>query len=218
MAIPAQLQSFWSGKQRFAMLRDSRISALLTLSIKVKPQTLRKNPIIASYSFLANIFKQSTLQWTFCSEVFRYIMFVLSRLPKQWTFRYLRCFASELHFSTSIQFDCRICCITSFIARDTIRIDQKKKNTFIGINPGLGKIDCNRYSIAIFYTLYSSNVLEPLLFWMSIEYGLVFTIFSAQFDILYSILFVQVALSHFSNVKIIVGMSLRCFADNFFFF
>ena len=65
MAIPAQLQSFWSGKQRFAMLRDSPISALLTLSIKVKPQTLRKNPIIASYSFLAIYVKQST-----CSERF----------------------------------------------------------------------------------------------------------------------------------------------------
>ena len=40
----------------------------------------------------------------------------------------------------------------------------RKRNTFIGINPGLGKIDCNRYSIAIFITLYSSNALEPLLF------------------------------------------------------
>ena len=34
---------------------------------------------------------------------------------------------------------------------------------------------------------------------MSIEYGLVFTFFSAQFDIPSSILFVQVTLSHFSN-------------------
>ena len=38
--------------------------------------------------------------------------------------------------------------------------------------------------------------------------GLVFTFFSAQFDIAYSILFVQVTLSHFSKFKIIVGMSL----------
>ena len=50
---------------------------------------------------------------------------------------------------------------------------------------------------------------------MSIEYGLVFTFFSAQFDIPYSILF-QVTLSHFSKVKIIVGMPLPSFADNFF--
>ena len=46
---------------------------------------------------------------------------------------------------------------------------------------------------------------------MSIKYGLVFTFLSAQFDIPYSILFVQVALSHFSKFKIIVGMSLPCF-------
>ena len=35
-------------------------------------------------------------------------------------------------------------------------------------------------------------------------------LFSAQFDIPYSILFVQVALSHFGKFKIIVGMSLPC--------
>ena len=29
---------------------------------------------------------------------------------------------------------------------------------------GLGKIDCNRYLIAIFFTFCSSNALEPLLF------------------------------------------------------
>ena len=29
---------------------------------------------------------------------------------------------------------------------------------------GLGKIDCNRYSIAIFFTFCSSNALEPFLF------------------------------------------------------
>ena len=45
--------------------------------------------------------------------------------------------------------------------------------------PGLGKIDCNRYSISIFFTFCSSNALEPLLFWISIEYGFVFTFFSA---------------------------------------
>ena len=55
---------------------------------------------------------------------------------------------------------------------------------------GLGKIDCNLYSIAIFFTFCSSNALVPLLFRMSIEYGLVFTFFSAQFDIPYLILFV----------------------------
>ena len=74
---------------------------------------------------------------------------------------------------------------------------------------GLGKIDCNRYLMAIFFTFCSSNALEPL----SIEYGLVFTFFSAQFDIPYSILFVQVALSQFSKFKIIIGrpMLLFCF-------
>ena len=36
-------------------------------------------------------------------------------------------------------------------------------------------------------------------------------IFSAQFDISYLILFVQVILSHFSKFKIIVGMALACF-------
>ena len=36
-------------------------------------------------------------------------------------------------------------------------------------------------------------------------------IFSAQFDIPYLILFVQVTLSHFSKFKIIVGMALACF-------
>ena len=35
--------------------------------------------------------------------------------------------------------------------------------------------------------------------------------FSAQFDISYSILFVQVTLSYVSKFKIIVGMSLPCF-------
>ena len=50
---------------------------------------------------------------------------------------------------------------------------------------------------------------------MSIEYGLVFTFFSAQIDIPYSILF-QVTLSHFSKFKIIIGMSLSSFAVNFF--
>ena len=80
---------------------------------------------------------------------------------------------------------------------------------------GLGKIDCNRYSIAIFFTFCSSNTLEPLLFCMSIEYSLVFTFFSAQFDIPYSILF-QIILYHFGKFKIIVGMSLPCFCRKFF--
>ena len=52
---------------------------------------------------------------------------------------------------------------------------------------------------------------------MSIAYGLVFTFFSAQFDIPYSILFVQVTLSHSSKFKIIVGMYYLVFADKFFF-
>ena len=46
---------------------------------------------------------------------------------------------------------------------------------------------------------------------MSFEYGLVFTFFFwVQFDIPYSILFVQVTLSHFSKFEIIVGISLPC--------
>ena len=42
--------------------------------------------------------------------------------------------------------------------------------------------------------------------------------FSAQFDIPYSILFVQVTLSHFSKFKIIVGMLFYylVFPDKFF--
>ena len=71
---------------------------------------------------------------------------------------------------------------------------------------GLGKIDCSRYSIAILFTFCSSNALERLLFWMSIEYGLFFTYFFGA--IRYLILFVQVTLSHFTKFKIIVGMSL----------
>ena len=77
---------------------------------------------------------------------------------------------------------------------------------------GLGKIDCNRYSIAIFFTFCSSNALEPLHFLN--EYRIwpcLYFIFSAQFDIPYSILFVQVTLSHISKFKIIVGMSFPCF-------
>ena len=34
----------------------------------------------------------------------------------------------------------------------------------IAARPGLGKIDCNRNSIAIFFTFCSSNALQPLLF------------------------------------------------------
>ena len=41
-------------------------------------------------------------------------------------------------------------------------------------------------------------------------------LFSAQFDIPYSILFVQVTSSPFSEFKIIVGMSYLVFADKFF--
>ena len=51
---------------------------------------------------------------------------------------------------------------------------------------------------------------------MSIEYGLVFIFVSGA--IRYSIFdsFVQVTLSHYSKFKIIVGMSLPCFADIYF--
>ena len=43
--------------------------------------------------------------------------------------------------------------------------------------------------------------------------ALSFLFFSAQFDIPYSILFVQVTgtLSHFSKFKIVVGMGFPCF-------
>ena len=62
---------------------------------------------------------------------------------------------------------------------------------------GLGKIDCNQYSIAIFFTFCSSNSLKLLLFWMSIEY--IFTFFLAHLDIPYSILF-QVGLPYLTIV------------------
>ena len=52
---------------------------------------------------------------------------------------------------------------------------------------------------------------------MNSECGLVYTFFSAQFGNPYSIIFVQVTLSRFSKFKMIVGMSLPCFADKFFF-
>ena len=41
--------------------------------------------------------------------------------------------------------------------------------------------------------------------------SLLFFFFSAQFNIQYLILFVQVTLFHFSKFIIIVGMSLPCF-------
>ena len=43
--------------------------------------------------------------------------------------------------------------------------------------PGLGKIDYNRYSIAIFLTFFQSNTPDPLLFGMSIEYAVFFSFF-----------------------------------------
>ena len=53
---------------------------------------------------------------------------------------------------------------------------------------------------------------------MSVEYGLVFTFFLAQFDIPYLILFVQVTLSHLSKFEIIVSTGhFLVFADSFFF-
>ena len=46
--------------------------------------------------------------------------------------------------------------------------------------PGLGKIDCNRYSIAIFLTFFQSNTPDPLLFGMSIEYAVFFSFFQVK--------------------------------------
>ena len=46
-----------------AAVRDaSRFTNICTFNLVHQGQALRKNPIIASYTFLANIFKQSTLQ------------------------------------------------------------------------------------------------------------------------------------------------------------
>ena len=45
---------------------------------------------------------------------------------------------------------------------------------------GLGKIDCNRYSIAIFLTFFQSNTPDPLLFGMSIEYAVFFSFFQVK--------------------------------------
>ena len=41
---------------------------------------------------------------------------------------------------------------------------EAKSSSGVGLNSGFGKIDCNRYSIAIFFTFCSSNAPEPLLF------------------------------------------------------
>ena len=46
--------------------------------------------------------------------------------------------------------------------------------------PGLGKIDYNRYSIAIFLTFFQSNTPDPLLFGMSIEYAVFFSFFQVK--------------------------------------
>ena len=53
---------------------------------------------------------------------------------------------------------------------------------------GLGKIDYNRYSIAIFLTLFQSNTPDPLLFGMSIEYAVFFSFFQVKtiFDFFFS--------------------------------
>ena len=48
------------------------------------------------------------------------------------------------------------------------------------LNTGLGKIDCNRYSIAIFLTFFQSNTPDPLLFGMSIEYAVFFSFFQVK--------------------------------------
>ena len=56
------------------------------------------------------------------------------------------------------------------------------------VHPGLGKIDCNRYSIAIFLTFFQSNTPDPLLFGMSIEYAVFFSFFQVKtiFDFFFS--------------------------------
>ena len=53
---------------------------------------------------------------------------------------------------------------------------------------GLGKIDYNRYSIAIFLTFFQSNTPDPLLFGMSIEYAVFFSFFQVKtiFDFFFS--------------------------------
>ena len=56
------------------------------------------------------------------------------------------------------------------------------------IQAGLGKIDYNRYSIAIFLTFFQSNTPDPLLFGMSIEYAVFFSFFQVKtiFDFFFS--------------------------------
>ena len=49
-----------------------------------------------------------------------------------------------------------------------------------GAHSGLGKIDYNRYSIAIFLTFFQSNTPDPLLFGMSIEYAVFFSFFQVK--------------------------------------
>ena len=46
---------------------------------------------------------------------------------------------------------------------------------FAQLIPGLQKIDCNRYSIAMFFSFLSSNTPKSLLFHLSIEYTVFFT-------------------------------------------
>ena len=93
----------------------------------------------------------------------------------------------------------------------TIAFRKKVVGTVIA---ELGKIDCNRYSICdILYFLFvectgafsflNEYRIRPCLY--------LFFFFSAQIDIPYSILFVQVTLSHFSQFKITVGISLPWF-------
>ena len=50
----------------------------------------------------------------------------------------------------------------------------------IELYAGLGKIDYNRYSIAIFLTFFQSNTPDPLLFGMSIEYAVFFSFFQVK--------------------------------------
>ena len=50
----------------------------------------------------------------------------------------------------------------------------------LSLRSGLGKIDYNRYSIAIFLTFFQSNTPDPLLFGMSIEYAVFFSFFQVK--------------------------------------
>ena len=60
------------------------------------------------------------------------------------------------------------------------RFLQKKSSLQSKVHTGLGKIDYNRSSIAIFLTFFQSNTPDPLLFGMSIEYAVFFSFFQVK--------------------------------------